>query len=481
MAHGQEPAAMPGELLVQWKGEDDRIPLERIAGYTIARQQDLGQGLFRYALDNPGELGVPAALAALEGVPQVAWAEPNYLRKTFGKPNDPRFAHQWNISAINLPKAWQRTTGSAAVVVAVVDTGILAGHPDLAGRLAPGYDFITSPSSSGDGDGWDRNPKDMGTDNPKSSAHHGTHVAGVLAARTNNGVGMAGVDWKARILPVRALGIKDGNGTDGDVIAAIKWAAGVQVPGAPNNPNPARVINLSFGARVNGKSLTAAIQAAQARGAIVVAAVGNNNQDAAGIFPAAAPGVISVGAVQRDLNRAPYSNYGKSVDIMAPGGNLSQTLPSSIKCSGKPCLAGVLGPIYDSKAKAFSYRFYEGTSQAAPMVAGVVSLMLSLRGGLTGAEVMSILKQTANKKSQCSKGCGAGLVNAEAALDKVVTKKGGSKMNNPGQPGSGTRTEHEPGTVKGAALGGCAVGGTGPGLLFWLLVLLWVKRRYSAS
>ena len=249
---------MPGELLVQWRGEDDRIPMTRIAGYTIAREQDLGQGLFRYVLDNPGRLGVPAALAALEGVPQVAWAEPNHLRRTFGDPNDPRYAEQWNITAINLPKAWQRTTGNASVVVAVVDTGILAGHPDLAGRLLAGHDFITSPSSSGDGDGWDPDPRDMGTDDPKSSAHHGTHVAGVLAARTNNGVGMAGVDWKARVLPVRALGVKDGNGTDGDVVAAIKWAAGIQIPGAPINPNPARVINLSFGARVNGKSLTAA-------------------------------------------------------------------------------------------------------------------------------------------------------------------------------------------------------------------------------
>ena len=472
---------MPGELLVQWRGEDDRIPMTRIAGYTIAREQDLGQGLFRYVLDNPGRLGVPAALAALEGVPQVAWAEPNHLRRTFGDPNDPRYAEQWNITAINLPKAWQRTTGNASVVVAVVDTGILAGHPDLAGRLLAGHDFITSPSSSGDGDGWDADPRDMGTDDPKSSAHHGTHVAGVLAARTNNGVGMAGVDWKARVLPVRALGVKDGNGTDGDVVAAIKWAAGIQIPGAPINPNPARVINLSFGARVNGKSPTAAIQAAQARGAIVVAAVGNSNQDAAGIYPASAPGVISVGAVQRDLNRAPYSNFGQTVDIMAPGGNLSQTLPPNFKCGGKPCLAGVLGPIYDTRAKAFSYRYYEGTSQAAPMVAGVISLMLSLRPGLTGGEVLDILKQTANPGSRCNQGCGAGMVNAEAALDNVVTKKGGTKMNNPGQPGTSTGSEYGSGTVTGAALGGCAVGGFGQGPSLWILILLWACRRRPAN
>lgn len=476
VARAGDPVAMPGELLVQWRGEDDRIPLIRIAGFEIVREQDLGQGLRRYVLDRADDGGIQAAMASLEGLREVRWSEPNFIRQTLAAPNDPYYAHQWNLTAINLPKAWQRTTGSAGVVVAVVDTGILAGHPDLAGRLLPGHDFITSPSSAGDGNGWDRDPKDMGTDAPTSSAHHGTHVAGVLAARTNNGIGVAGVDQKARILPVRALGIKDGNGTDGDVIAAIKWAAGIQVPGAPTNPNPARVINLSFGARAAGQSLTAAVKAAQARGAIVVAAVGNKNRDGGGVYPASAPGVITVGAVQRNLQRAPYSNWGKIVDIMAPGGNLSQTLPAPLKCQGKPCLAGVLGPIYDSKAKVFTYRFYEGTSQAAPMVAGVVSLMLAVNGGLSGAEVLTLLKQTANPVSKCQQGCGAGLVNAAAALEQAA-KKGGSKLGTPGTGnGSGGTPGGSTGTVTSVGMGGCAMAKT-PGVLhLWPLLLLFGCR-----
>lgn len=483
VALARDPVAMPGELLVQWSSEDDRFQLDAIAGFKILREQDLGQGLIRYVLDRADERGIQAAMASLEGLRQIRWSEPNFIRRTFAVPNDPFYAHQWNLTAINLPKAWLRSQGSAGVVVAVVDTGILAGHPDLAGRLLPGHDFITSPASAGDGDGWDRDPKDMGSDAPSSSAHHGTHVAGVLAARTNNGVGMAGVDRKARILPVRALGIKDGNGTDGDVIAAIKWAAGIQVPGAPANPNPARVINLSFGARAAGQSLTAAVNAVQARGVIVVAAVGNKNLDAGGVYPASVPGVISVGAVQRNLKRAPYSNWGTMVDIMAPGGNLSQTLPDPLKCQGQPCRAGVLGPLYDSKSKTFSYRFYEGTSQAAPMVAGVVSLMLSVNGGLSGTDALTILKQTANPVSKCDKGCGAGLVNAAAALDKAASQ-GGSKLGTPGTgSGAGGTPGGSSGTVTAAGMGGCALGGTGAPSLLWLMLLcgaLWIIRSTSS-
>ncbi len=477
---------VPGEILVQWSSEDDRIPLTRVAGYELVRQRALGDGLWLYQLSERSKEATLAVLASLEGLRQVIHAEPNFIRHTFAVPNDPHYSHQWNLTAINMPKAWDRTKGSAGVVVAVVDTGILPGHPDLAGRLLPGYDFISTPASAGDGNGWDSNPKDMGTDAYSSSAHHGTHVAGVLAANSHNSVGMAGVDWRAKILPVRALGVKEGNGTDADVIVAIRWAAGLSVPGVPKNPNPAKVLNMSFGATTAGSSLTNAVQAALGRGVIVVAAVGNNNRDGGAVYPAAISGVITVGAVQRDLKRAPYSNFGKVVDIMAPGGNLKQTLPPQLKCQGKPCKAGILGPLFDSKAKTFTYRFYEGTSQAAPMVSGVISLMVSLRGNLTAADARAFLRQTANPVSKCTKGCGAGLVNADAVLAQVA-KGGGGKMTNPGGNqgnGSGaTPGGSTGGSVSSQGVGGCAVGSpadqTWPVMALLLFALLTRRIRKS--
>ncbi len=469
----------PGELLVQWDSADSRIRFTSIAGYPIARQRDLGQGLWHYELDRKTERATRAALVSLEGLREVVHAEPNFRRRPFALPNDPHFAYQWNLTAIKMPRAWNRTTGSKGVVVAVVDTGILPGHPDLKGRLLPGYDFVSKPSSAGDGDSWDANPKDNGTDNLNSTGHHGTHVAGVLAANTNNNVGMAGVDWRCKVLPVRALGVKAGNGLDSDVIAAIKWSAGIAIPGVPANKNMAKVINLSFGAANVGQSLTAAVQAAQARGSIVVAAAGNTNQNAGNVYPASIAGVITVGAVQYDLKRAPYSNHGKVVDIMAPGGNVSQTLPGGLKCQGKPCKAGVLGPLHDSKSNSFSYRFYEGTSQAAPMVAGVISLMASLRGTLTGPEALAALRQTANPVSKCQKGCGAGLVNAEAALARVASA-GGGKMTTPGNgQGNGAGGTPGPGggSVSSQGFGGCSVSPHPEPALLWGLLLLGMLAR----
>ena len=353
--------------------------------------------------------------------PRVARVEPNYIRRPFRVPNDTHYVLQWNIKAARLEQAWDQVTGNPSVVVAVVDTGILMGHPDLAGRLVTGFDFVSDPANGGDNDGWDGDAKDEGTDSLSSSAFHGTHVAGVIGAASNNQKGIVGVDWACKIQPVRALGIQEGKGRDADIAAAIRWAAGVPVQNAPQNPTPARVINLSFGGPGASYLLSDAIKDAQNKGAIVVAAAGNHGGSVTNIYPAVIPDVVTVGATQLDGKRAPYSNYGNEVDIMAPGGNMTQKLP--FKYQEKEWYAGILGTLFSTKTNKFTYHLFEGTSQAAPLVAGVVSLMLSINPTLNSAETIKILQKSANPGSKCTEGCGAGLIDAANAL--TATKGGG--------------------------------------------------------
>src|SRR6266581_3528171 len=188
----------------------------------------------------------------------VQYADPARRVLPARVPNDPLFGQQWALSAaaggINAPTAWDLQIGSPGVTVAVIDTGITA-HPDLAGRVLPGYDFISDPILSNDGNGRDPDPSDPGDGTSANecgdgtpaepSFFHGTFVSGLIAANTDNGVGIAGLDWNARILPVRTLG-KCG-GTFDDILDGVLWAAGVPVAGVPPNPNPARVINMSLG------------------------------------------------------------------------------------------------------------------------------------------------------------------------------------------------------------------------------------------
>jgi PKD repeat protein len=268
-------------------------------------------------------LAVAAELAAR---PDVVYAQPNYRLHALAVPNDEFYSFQWHYPAINLPAAWDITTGSTSTVVAVVDSGILfaagnagATHPDFAGKVLAGYDFVSNPQSSGDGDGRDPDPFD------RSTGHHGSHVAGTIAAATNNGQGVAGVDWQARIVPVRVLGA-DGSGSLDDIIDGTLWAAGFAVSGVPANPNPAHVINLSLG---GGYTCTPfeqeafdLIESASPRRGVVVVAAGNSNQSASGFSPASCSKVITVGATEFRDFRAPYSNYGPRIDVMAPGGDM---------------------------------------------------------------------------------------------------------------------------------------------------------------
>lgn len=396
-----------GELIVRFKSQVSLQSVRALSAGPIQMQQvrSVGSGnsyLYRANLDRTGTIG---ALRALEARADIAYVEPNYILKAFATPNDPRFGEQWHYTAINLPQAWDIAKGDG-VRVAVVDSGIFSAHADFAGKLLPGYDFVSDSGVSGDGDGRDNNPEDTGT----NSDFHGTHVTGTVGAATNNSLGIAGVGWNVKILPVRALST-DG-GTLADVADALRWAAGLSVSGVPANANAADIINMSLGGEntcAPSSTMQQAINDVIAAGKIIVVAAGNSNTDASTFTPAGCSGVVTVGATNRSGNRAFYSNFGNRIDVMAPGGDTSSNQAD-----------GIL-----STVNANNYGFKMGTSMAAPHVAGVLALMKSRRASLTAAEAISILKATSRPLSatQCNRSsgadCGKGLIDAKAAIDAV--------------------------------------------------------------
>ncbi len=324
-------------------------------------------------------------VAALGADPTVEYAQPNYIYTPSRTPNDDFYQRQWHYELINLPQAWERTVGSSTVIVAVIDTGVLLDHPDLQGRLMGGYDFIADPSRANDGDGRDGNPDDPG-DDPEgfSSSFHGTHVAGTVGAATNNELGVAGVTWETRIMPVRVLGV-DG-ATDPDLAEAIKYAAGLPNVSGEVPAERAHIINLSLGGSGFSMVLNDAVQAARAAGVIIVAAAGNDNTSSLE-YPAAFDGVIAVAAVNADGLKASYSNFGSTIDVAAPGGNLAQDL------DGNRFPDGVLSTCARSPTR-FNYALAEGTSMATPHVAGVIALMLSVNPSLTPTDIDHLLAGT---------------------------------------------------------------------------------------
>jgi len=333
------------------------------------------------------------SLKALQGRSDVTSADPNFRVKSLKTPNDPYYGYQWHYPLISLPQAWDITTGtpaSGSVVVAVVDTGVVLSHPDLVNALqrdgggnVVGYDFISSATGANDGDGIDPNPNDAGDQNsPSSSSWHGTHVAGTIAASSNNGVGVAGVSSGARIMPVRVIG--KGGGTSYDVLQGVRYAAGLSNDSGTLPTKRADIINLSLGC-LNCFSATeqALINQVRAAGVIVIAAAGNENTSQLG-YPASYDGVVSVSAVAMDRTRAPYSNYGSTVDVAAPGGDTSRD------SNADGYADGVLSTLVSATGSA-DYRFYQGTSMATPHVAGVAALMKAVYPAMTPVEFDTML------------------------------------------------------------------------------------------
>ncbi len=324
--------------------------------------------------------------------PAVEYAEPSFIagiaaepapRPVQFTPNDPYYRYQWHLAQIQMPAAWDRTSG-ANVLVAIVDTGIAFNAPDLAGaNRLPGYDFHNNDADPTDDHG------------------HGTHVAGTVAQSTNNNLGVAGVAYSARLLPVKVLGA-NGEGSYDNIIKGITYAV----------DQGAQVINLSLTGRSGSQALRDAVAFAYNRGVIVVAAAGNSSGPVE--YPAAYDEyVIGVGATRYDNTLAPYSNFGPQVDLVAPGGAVG------VDQNGDGFGDGVLQNTINSSGSGFSYRFFEGTSMASPHVAGVVALLRSVKPGASPAEIEAAMAQTARNLGPVDT-FGAGLVQAAAALNAIA-------------------------------------------------------------
>ncbi|MCQ8821285.1 S8 family serine peptidase [Pseudoalteromonas agarivorans] len=348
----------------------------------------------------------------------VEYIEVDQMLKPFATPNDPRYGDQWHYyeqaGGLNLPTAWDTATGSG-VVVAVLDTGYRP-HVDLNANILPGYDMISNLSVANDGGGRDSDARDpgdavaageCGNNGAQGSSWHGTHVAGTVAAVTNNGEGVAGVAYGAKVVPVRVLG-KCG-GLTSDIADGIIWASGGSVSGIPANSNPADVINMSLGGSGSCSSTTQnAINTARSNGAVVVIAAGNDNDNSANYNPGNCSGVVNVASVGRNGGRAYYSNYGSNIDVAAPGGAQSFANDSE----------GVLSTYNSGSSTPSSdnYAFSQGTSMAAPHVAGVAALIKQAKPNATPDEIESILKSTTRSFPATCTSCGTGIVDAAAAV-----------------------------------------------------------------
>jgi serine protease len=431
----------------------------------------LGEGLAVIRLAMPATVSnVETALSSLRSDPQVAFAEPDRRRYAHAVPNDPLYAGQWYLraaqaSALRAESAWDSSAGSAGIIVAVLDTGIRYEHPDLeraasGGRLLPGYDFVSADSdgkftSANDGDGRDADASDPGDwvttseaalpifdDNCEAqdeSSWHGTRVAGLIGARSNNSAGIAGLTWRPWILPVRVLG-KCG-GYDSDILAGMRWAGGLGVTGVPANPNPARILNLSLGSEDRcPASYQAVIDELVRSGVVIVASAGNESGPVAA--PASCQGVVSVVALRHAGTKVGFSSLGANATIGAPGGNCVNT------GANEPCLYSIdtttnLGvTVPGAHGYTDQFNFNVGTSFSAPLVAGVAALMVSVNATLPSAEITERLRAGARaypavsgipvcrnpsntndrQTAECactSAACGAGMVDAVGALEQA--------------------------------------------------------------
>jgi serine protease len=362
---------------------------------------------FRLFASSVGAGGGPGGTGATPAPASPAPAGPSPAPV---EPNDPLYPRQWHYGAVNLPQTWGITQGSSAVVVAVLDSGILGGHPDFEpSRLVDGYDMVSDLAGAADGDGRDANPEDPGDrETPQGSSFHGTHVAGTIGAASNNGFGVAGVDWNCKLMNVRVLGVA--SGSTEDVANGILYAAGLPNGSGQLPSQRADIINMRLGGPGLNPVLEAACDAAAAAGCLLIASAGNENSTEPA-SPASFASVLSVGATDLVGQRAPYSNFENTVDVWAPGGNMT------MDADGDQFPDGVLSTKGDdSSTLQFDFDFLQGTSMAAPHVAGIAALVKAANPTLTASAIRSFLTSPATTQAGSNLPNGGRIVDALRAV-----------------------------------------------------------------
>jgi serine protease len=383
----------------------DRVLVKFRQGSEAGSIQALHQQVNGSVLNNIPNLGVQvvqvapgysteAAITAYRASPLVEYAEQDVYAYLHAIPNDQFYYAQWHYPQINLPAAWDVTTGSAGVIVAVVDTGIRP-HPDLNGITVQGFNFVNNTTD----------PTDPGCSVNPAEFSHGMHVTGTIDAQTNNSIGVAGVNWGGvagtKIMPIRVLGEVGGVcgvGTFSAIASGIIYAT----------DHGAKVINMSLGSAAGSLTLESSVSYAFTRGVTLVASAGNDNGPVS--YPAKYANVIAVAATACDDTRASYSNFGPEVAVAAPGGD------PAVTCRGDPNTAWVWSTSWSPNV-GNAYPGFVGTSMAAPHVSGVVALIISR--GITGpTAIRQALQNTATHLGTpgCNAQFGCGLVNAAAAV-----------------------------------------------------------------
>lgn len=437
-------------------------------GLRVRAERALGQHLRVLELEGQVTDDAGLALARLAADPRVAFVERDGRAFRHALPVDPRYVDQWYLhgvqpAALDLESTWDTVTGSPGTVVAVLDTGVRFDHPDLGqagrgGRLLPGYDFVGADADgavrrANDGDGWDPNPADPGdwvTEaeaelptfadcDPGDSSWHGTRVAGLIGAIANNNVGMAGAVWDGWILPVRVLG--KCYGRNSDILQGMRWAAGLAVSGAPANPYPAHIINMSLGADGScTRSYLTIMDELAAAGVLVVASAGNAGGPVE--YPANCPGMAAVAGLRHAGTKVGYSSLGPEIAIAAPGGNCVNDFGACLFSVDSTSNTGTQAPGAASYTDQLDPNV--GTSFSAPFVSAIAALMHAANGNLRGTQLIARLKDGARpfpvsaagipdcrvpldendlQVSECgctTATCGAGMAHAPGAIAEAL-------------------------------------------------------------
>jgi len=472
---------LEGQVIVKFKADGDTVRVHALSaradgaavrsalggratalGVRVGRPLQAGAAVGeRVQVVKASGISAEALAAQLAADPEVEYAVPDVKVRRAAAPNDPYYltgpavnvvtqvggpaSGQWYlraptatvVSSLDIESAWSRTTGTAAVVVAVLDTGVRKDHPDLFGRLLPGYDFVTNSVVANDGDGRDADPSDPGdyttaTENSDrngtfyqcdpqglgqavatSSSWHGTSTASLVGAATNDGVGMAGAAPRVKILPVRVLGKCFGSSSD--ILAAMRWAAGIHVDGVPDNTTPAKVLNMSLGGGSCDTAYQDTVTQVIAAGATIVAAAGNSDGGPLEA-PASCTGVIGVVALRHIGTKVGFSSLGAGSVISAPGGNCVNTSGACLYPILAASNTGTTVPGISTWSDSFNSTV--GTSFSSPLVAGVAGLIASVQASLTPAQVKSYLTSTVRPFP--TTGAGQGIQQCQAPATGVV-------------------------------------------------------------